>query len=180
MRSLPIYCVLAMIGATASAEAPQVPSDPPFIVLADNLDEPNGYGFCLDTAGRDLSDFAHTHSCKPVAQDASGNTIPNDTQFTYDPGTMRVESVAFPGVCMQVLMSNYLTAFGLLGCNDHPRQKFVLSSEDQTLRLHQDQTMCVSVAAETLEAGPWSRRDLALTPCNETEDQLKHWIFVAE
>ena len=33
------------------AAAPNVPTEPPYIVLSDNLDEPNGYGFCIDTYG---------------------------------------------------------------------------------------------------------------------------------
>lgn len=180
MRFFSLICLLVGLGTSVSADAPQVPSDVPFIVLADNLDEPNGYGFCLDTAGRGLSDFVQAHSCKPPAKDGAGNPTPNDTQFMYDADNMRVESVAYPGVCMQVLMSTYTTAFALLDCDDHPRQKFVLSSEDQTLRMGEDQTMCVSVTSETIEAGPWSRRDVALTACDETEDALKQWTFVAE
>lgn len=33
------------------AAEPNVPTEPPYIVLSDNLDEPNGYGFCIDTYG---------------------------------------------------------------------------------------------------------------------------------
>lgn len=180
MRSLLLNCILAGVGTSTWADAPQVPSDAPFFVLADNLDEPNGYGFCLDTAGRGLSDFMQAHSCKPAAKDAAGKPTPNDTQFTYDAESMRVESVAYPGVCMQILVSTYTTAFALLDCDDHPRQKFVFSSEDKTLRMDEDQSMCVGVTSETVEAGPWSRRDLALAPCEDTENALKQWTYVAE
>ncbi|MEM1079057.1 MAG: hypothetical protein AAGI09_11055 [Pseudomonadota bacterium] len=180
MRSFPLICALAVIGTFAFADAPQVPSDAPYIVLAKNLDEPNGYGFCLDTAGRGQTDLMQAHSCKPAAKDDAGNPVPNDTQFTYDAGSMRVEAVAFPGQCMQVLISPYTAVFGLLDCDDHPSQKFVLSPDDGTLRMNEDQTMCVSLGSETLEAGPWSRRDIALTPCDETEDELKQWTFVVE
>lgn len=180
MRSFTLICALAAIGTSVWAEAPHVPSDAPYIVLADNLDEPNGYGFCLDTAGRDLSDFAQAHTCKPAVKDDAGNPKPNDTQFRYDGDTMRVESVAYPGVCVQVLMSPYMTAFGLLDCDDHPRQKFVLSPDDQTLRMGEDPSQCVSVVSVTSAAGPWSSRQLALTPCDTTEDLLKQWTFVTE
>lgn len=93
---------------------------------------------------------------------------------------MRVESVAYPGVCMQVLISRYATAFTLLECSDHIRQKFVYSPEDKTLAMEEDRAMCVSVVSSTVEAGPWSRRELALTSCDETEDALKQWTYVAE
>lgn len=180
MKLTSVFCVLLCAVTSAMADAPRVPSDAPFIVLADNLDEPNGYGFCIDTAGRGLSDFAQSHSCKPASKDDAGNPTPNDTQFYYDAKNMRVESVAYPGVCMQILISRYTTAFALLECSDHIRQKFVYSPEDKTLAMEEDRAMCVSVVSSTVEAGPWSRRELALTSCDETEDALKQWTYVAE
>ena len=33
----------------AQAEAPQPTTPAPYIVLSDNLDEPDGFGFCFDT-----------------------------------------------------------------------------------------------------------------------------------
>ena len=180
MRSLALAFIVAGVSTLAWSDAPDVPSDTPFIVLADNLDEPNGYGFCLDTAGRGQSDFMQAHSCKPAVKDDAGNPTPNDTQFTYDSDNTRVESVAFPGYCMQVLMSTYTTVLALLDCDDHPRQKFAMSSEDNTLRMMEDPTLCVAVTSETIEAGPWSRRDVVLVSCDETEDALKQWVLIAD
>ena len=65
MRNLLILCASVAISASACAEAtssssptptstiatPNVPSDAPYIVLSANHDEPNGYGFCMDTYG---------------------------------------------------------------------------------------------------------------------------------
>jgi hypothetical protein len=39
-----VFCILLCATTSALASAPEVPSDAPYIVLADNLDEPNGYG----------------------------------------------------------------------------------------------------------------------------------------
>lgn len=176
MRSLPLICVLALSAASALAEAPEVPSNAPFLVLADNLDEPNGYGFCIDTAGRGQTDILQAHTCKPARQGRG----PHDTQFAYDAVAQRVESVAFPGQCMQVLRSPYTTVFGLLTCSDHSRQQFLLSEQDGTLRMAEDPSLCVGVTNQTVAAGPWSRRDLALTVCDDTDAAVKQWTFVAE
>ncbi|RVU85640.1 hypothetical protein EOL70_06720 [Leucothrix sargassi] len=164
----------------AFADAPKVPSDKPYFALADNLDEPNGYGFCLDTAGRGKTDLLQTHTCKPASKDKEGKPTPNDTQFWYDAENKRLESVAYPGMCMQVLMSPYANVFALLECGDQPRQKFVYSSENKMLKMDEDQTKCLSVVSETQKAGPWSSRALALTACEETEDSLKQWIYVSK
>ncbi len=180
MRFLPFACVFVGFVTSAVADAPNVPSDAPYIVLADNLDEPNGYGFCLDTAGRGKTDLMQTHSCKPAAEDDAGNAVIHDTQFSYDAQSQRVESVAFPGLCMQILSSTYTNVFALLDCDDHSRQRFTLVAEDGTLRLAEDPTQCISVTSQTLDAGPWSRRDLALTLCEETENALKKWTLVRE
>ena len=161
------------------ADAPKVPSDVPYFVLSDNHDEPNGYGFCLDTAGRGKTDLLQSHTCKPASKDKEGKPTPNDTQFWYDAENKRVESVAYPGMCMQVLISPYATVFGLLDCGDQPRQKFVYSADDKMLKMEEDQTKCISVVSETIKAGPWSSRALALTSCDETEDSLKQWTYVS-
>lgn len=75
MRNLFILCASFSITATACAQettsstpaattstitAPNVPSDAPYIVLAANHDEPNGYGFCMDTYGPGQTDLMQT------------------------------------------------------------------------------------------------------------------------
>ena len=168
----------------AFADAPKVPSNAPYFAVADNLDEPNGYGFCMDTAGRGLTDLLQAHTCKPVRvskdKDKEEKPTPSDTQFWYDAENKRLESVAFPGKCMQVLMSPYTTVFALLDCGDQPRQKFLYSTDDKMLKMEEDQTKCISVVSETVKAGPWSSRALALTECDKTEDALKQWIYVSK
>lgn len=179
MRSL-ITGALIMVGSVADAAAPQVPTEAPYIVLSDNLDEPNGYGFCIDTLGRGQSDLLQSHTCKPAREGNPRNAQDNDTRFTFDPETGQVVSYAFEGVCMQALIAGELTMFGLLECSDHPRQQFVYNSADQTLRLGKDQSLCVSVAPETAPAGPWVKRALMLENCDETNNLLKKWTIVAE
>ena len=56
---LVICTSMLLLGAAgiASADTPQVPTQAPYIVLSENHDEPNGYGFCIDTYGAGQSDL---------------------------------------------------------------------------------------------------------------------------
>lgn len=124
-----------------SAEEPNVPTQPPYIVLEENLDEPNGYGFCLDTLGPGKSELMHAHSCKPQTPgDTPKNNSSHDVRFEYDSANKKIRSYAFEGQCMQVLISSKKSEFALLDCSDHPHQKFVYEQTDKTLRLEVDQS----------------------------------------
>ncbi|WP_336469994.1 hypothetical protein [Candidatus Halocynthiibacter alkanivorans] len=104
----------------------------------------------------------------------------NDTRFMYNPETGQIASYVFDGICMQALIAQERTEFALLECSDHPRQKFVYDSADQTLRLDEDQTRCITVESETARAGPWVKRQLPLETCDEVDASLKQWTVVAE
>jgi len=121
-----------------------------------------------------------THSCKPAKADEPRNYSGNDTRFEYSEETQQVLSYAFEGYCMQALIASEITAFALLTCSDHPRQKFVYSAEDGSLRLSEDQSRCVTVSSETVPAGPWVKRPLQLETCEDIEASLKQWTVVTE
>ena len=180
MRTIAIVSVLVGLGGVAHADAPQVPTAAPYIVLSANLDEPNGYGFCIDTYGAGQSDLMQTHSCKPAKEGEPRDYKGNDTRFTYDAESGQVASYAFQGVCMQALIASEVTVFALLECSDHPRQKFVYDDSDRSLRLDEDRDRCISVASETVPAGPWVKRPLTLQNCEETDASLRQWTVVAE
>ena len=196
MRKFLILCASVSITATACAQeatppssatstptsaiiAPNVPSDAPYIVLSANHDEPNGYGFCLDTYGAGQSDLMQTHTCKPAKADQPRDYSGNDTRFEYRQDTQQVRSYPFEGYCMHALIASELTVFALLECSDHPRQKFVYSADDKTLRLAEDQSRCVTVSAETVPAGPWVKRPLSLETCDDIDASLKQWTVAA-
>ena len=118
MRNLLILCASVAISASACAEAtsssspttaitpassstiatPNVPSDAPYIVLSANHDEPNSYGFCMDTYGPGQTDLMQTHSCKPAKADAARDYAGHDTRFEYNPETQQVMSYPFEGL----------------------------------------------------------------------------------
>lgn len=180
MRSIIALGTLVIISNVAYADAPEVPTAAPYIVLSDNLDEPNGYGFCLDTYGPGKSDLMHTHSCKPQEEGQPRDYAGNDTRFNYNSNTGQIASYAFNGVCMQALIASDVTVFALLECSDHPRQKFIYDDTDQTLRLAGEKEHCISVASETVPAGPWVKRPLMLQKCEEVDASLKQWNVILE
>ena len=166
---------VALVGSPALADAPNVPTPPPYIVLADNIDEPNGYGFCLDTKGRGQGELMHSHSCKP---DRGENSY--DVRFRFDTATGQIQSNTYAGQCVQVLRSGRSSEFALLPCSEAPGQKFTTGDGDGTIRLASDAESCMIVAPNTRPAGPWVARDLQLASCAETEDIRKRWTIVAE
>lgn len=173
-----ISVFILFVGSTLAVE-PTIPTEAPYIALSDNMDEPNGYGFCIDTYGPGKSELMQTHTCKPkTAKDAPRNDPGHDVRFEYDPITKRISSYAFEGVCMQVLIAKGKSEFALLDCSDHPHQKFVYKTADKTLRLDSDQHYCVAVDPELEEAGPWVKRGLNLVECSKTESTLKQWTIV--
>ena len=192
MRNILILCATAAITASACAQAastpsptseivtPNAPSEAPYIVLSANHDEPNGYGFCMDTYGPGQTDLMQTHSCKPAKEGAARDYAGHDTRFEYNPETQQVISYPFQGYCMQALIASDVTVFALLECSDHPRQKFAYKAEDETLRLAEDQSRCVTVASETVPAGPWVKRPLQLESCSDVDASLKQWTIAAQ
>ena len=175
--SLLLVLVFFIYHVSAATE-PNVPTEAPYIVLNDNLDEPNQYGFCLDTYGPGQSDLMQTHSCKPKTDEGTPRNDPgHDVRFEYNPETKKISSYAFEGQCMQVLIAIGKSEFALLDCSDHPHQNFVYNEADKTIRLEEDHDQCVVVDAETQKAGPWVKRPLKLAECSETELGLKQWII---
>ena len=80
--------------SAARAEAPLLQSGTPVIYLAENLDEKEQLGWCIDTRGRGFAETLHAHSCKPAGRTAK------DTQFSYDAESGQIRSVAFEEKCM--------------------------------------------------------------------------------
>lgn len=174
------FATSACAQSTSETTVLNVPSDPPYIVLSANLDEPNGYGFCMDTYGPGQSDLMQTHSCKPAKEGVERSYAGHDTRFEYNADTQQIMSYPFEGYCMQALVATGLSVFALLECSDHPRQKFVYSADDESIRLAEDQSRCVTVAAETVPAGPWVKRPLNLETCDDVESSLKRWTVATK
>ncbi len=165
--------IIACCGASAAfAEAPVLQSGTPVIYLADNLDEKDKLGWCIDTEGRGFAETLQSHSCKPASRGVT------DTQFSYDDASGQIRSVPFEGKCMTLSdPDNAEWPFGLLDCiSDAPAQKFVYDAASKEIRIGSDPSKCVVVAPTSIAAGPFMSRDLIYADCGSVEEKFKQWI----
>lgn len=158
-----------LLGNLASAEAVQVKTPAPVIHLADNLDEADGLGWCIDTVGRGFADTLHTHSCKPQG---------GDVQFSFDPASGAIRSVAFEGKCMQVGAVGAATDFALVDCDSaRSEQQFTFDSASGDLRPKDTPQSCVVVGESSQSAGPFMSRSLNLEACEAVAENRRRWVI---
>ncbi|MEP1201135.1 ricin-type beta-trefoil lectin domain protein [Tateyamaria sp.] len=159
----------AVISAPALAEPPKLRTAAPVIYLADNLDEKDGLGWCIDTRGRGFAERLQAHSCKP-----SGG----DVRFSFDARTGRIQSVEYSDYCMAYQPNNRST-FALVTCDAAAtEQQFAYDLDSQTIRTAEDESNCVSVGPNSRSAGPYMSRELVLTDCVTTREELKEWVVL--
>lgn len=162
--------VILMCGHQASADMVQVKTPAPVIHLADNLDEADGLGWCIDTVGRGFADTLHAHSCKPQG---------GDVQFAFEVASGAIRSAAYEGKCMQVSGTGAKTVFSLLDCDATvSAQIFTFDNESGTIRPQDAPHTCVTAGAESRSAGPFMSRDLILAPCDAVAESLRRWVIV--
>jgi len=165
--------LLLVIGLTISvpghADSPTIKTPSPVIYLADNLDEKDNLGWCIDTIGRGFAERLHAHSCKPRG---------GDVQFSYDLQTKLIKSVAFPDYCM-VNRPDSQSTFGLETCDPNmPEQLFTYEVSKQEIRPANNSELCVVTGPQSRSAGPFMSRALVLADCAKTDDAFKQWIIV--
>ena len=162
-----IFLPLALTSA-AQAGPPDLKTPAPVIYLADNLDEQDGLGWCIDTRGRGFSDRLHTHSCKPRG---------GDVQFRYDEAARRIASATFSGKCAALLAPAAAgVTLGLLDCAKNATgQVFDYDAAAMEFRPGADRSLCLVAGAASRSAGPYMSRGLALAPCASTDAKFKQW-----
>lgn len=158
---------------TVNAHPPVIQSATPVIYLADNLNEKDNLGWCIDTKGRGFSEKLHAHSCKPD----KGKAL--DTQFSFDQQTGQLRSVAYQGKCAALNDPEHKsTPFALLDCDTNSvAQKFSYQPETMQIQIFSDQAKCVVVGAASKSAGPFMSRDLLLKNCNAVDKKYKQWLI---
>lgn len=173
MNIRPLLSLLLLVAAWAIAAPPELQTPEPVIYLADNIDEQEALGWCIDTLGRGWSEQLHTHSCKPDG---------GDVQFAYDSEARRIVSVEFPGKCATLNESaDAEVAFDLLDCAaTSATQSFNYDAEALEFTLESDRDLCLAAGAESRTAGPYMARDLELAPCASTAAELRQWIVKGE
>jgi len=165
--------LLLLVTVSAIAAPPELQTPEPVIYLADNIDEQEQLGWCIDTLGRGWSEQLQTHSCKPQG---------GDVQFAYDSEARRIMSVEFPGKCATFNESASAgVSFDLLDCSATSAvQSFIYDAETLEFTPEFDRSLCLAAGTESRTAGPFMARDLVLAPCASTDGALKQWIVKGE
>jgi len=160
--------LLLLIPVAAHAAPPDLQTPAPVIYLADNLDEKDKLGWCIDTVGRGFGERLHTHSCKPRG---------GDVQFLYDKAARRIASATFSGKCATLAAPAAAGgSLGLVDCaKDSAEQVFDYDAAAMEFRPGGDPTLCLVAGAASRSAGPYMSRGLELAPCGSTDAKLKQW-----
>jgi len=167
----------AVLSSNVMAEAPELKATAPIIYLADNLDEADKLGWCIDTVGRNFNDKLHSHSCKPYSGDDT-NPNANDIKFTYNAETGQIASHTFENKCMDLNdAENESVPFGLVDCSDSESQKFVYVADNGQIQLASDTSKCVAVATESTSAGPFMSRSMVVKECESTDTLHTTWLI---
>jgi len=158
-----------LVTLPANAATPDLQTPAPVIYLADNIDEKDELGWCIDTLGRGWSEQLQTHSCKPQG---------GDVQFSFNKETRQIMSVEFPGKCATLHEAAAAgVSFDLLDCSsESAAQLFIYNAETLEFMPEGDRSLCIAAGAESRSAGPFMSRDLELAPCASTDAILKQWV----
>ncbi|MCP9235235.1 RICIN domain-containing protein [Lewinella sp. JB7] len=162
-------------GQTAEADiveanAPDIQSPEPIIYLADNLDEQDRLGYCIDTGGRGFGDSLHVHSCKPTGE---------DVLFYYDEETQQIRSATYPGFSAATVGGPSIGMKISLVESDpaSSEQKFIYDKASGEFRPRDNTELCLAAGSESDDAGPYMSRTLTLQPSESTDKKLKTWII---
>ncbi len=153
-------------------QAPVILSQTPVIHLADNLDEKDRLGWCIDTRGRGFSEQLHAHSCKPVG---------DDVRFRYNAATGQIQSAAYSNKCAAIVAAgNAAIPFGLVDCDSRSvAQQFDYLQVTKEIRPRNLPEHCITVSDVSRAAGPFSSRDLKLELCSISQPRHRQWIMFA-
>ena len=161
-----VFLLMLCSPMAAYSAPPDLQTPAPVIYLADNLDEQDNLGFCIDTVGRGFSERLHAHSCKPRG---------GDVQFDYD--RKRIVSATYAGKCATLQAPAAAgVSLGLLDCSEASAgQIFDYDVDAMEFRPGADRDLCLVVGAESRTAGPFMSRSLELAPCASTDATRKQW-----
>ena len=158
---------------TTIINAPIILTPAPLIHLADNLDEQDQLGWCIDTRGNGFNENIHLHSCK-----ASGG----DVQFIYNEETLQICSAEFVGFCIEMSGGSFEGSSLILveSNSDTPDQRFVYNEDNGEFNAEEDTNLCLAAGETSTAAGIYMSRSLTLELSSEIEESLKKWVIVAE
>jgi len=153
-----------------NSNTPNIQSPNPIIHLADNLDEQDKLGYCIDTDGKDFSDSLQVHSCKPQG---------DDVLFYYDEETQQISSATYSGFSAAMIGGPKIGMTISLVKSDpeSSEQKFIYNKESGEFRPKENTELCLAAGSESDAAGPYMSRTLSLQPRESTDKKLKTWVI---
>ena len=156
---------------TTVVNPPIIQTPSPVIHLADNLDEQDQLGYCIDTRGNGFNQNLHAHSCK-----ASGG----DVQFTYNENTRQICSAEFTDFCVEMSGGPLVGMSLILVQSDTSSsdQKFIYNEDSGEFVPEDDPTLCLAVGETSAAAGIYMSRSLTLELSSETDVELKKWVIL--
>ena len=169
LLSTSMGCASSGLYQTSHLNAPLIQSPNPIIYLADNLDEQDRLGFCIDTDGKGFSDSLQVHSCKPNG---------DDVLFYYDEETQQICSATYPGFCAAMLGGPQAGMKISLVESDteSPDQKFAYDDDTGEIWPIENAALCLAAGSQSDDAGPYMSRTLSLQPRDQTDKSLKTWV----
>ena len=167
-----LIAALLVFPAIAHADAPALQNTGPIIYLADNLDEKDNLGYCIDTQDRGQTEQIQLHSCKPDTDSSPDK----DVLFLLDEETGRIEHAEFTGFCLTVNDAGAETALGLFSCTDSDAQKFTFDAGSGEIHPGGDTETCLVSSADSKTAGPFMSRPLLVAACADSAAELKTFI----
>ena len=140
------------------------------IHLADNLDEQDQLGYCIDTRGRGFNEELHAHSCKPRG---------GDVQFSYNKETLQICSVEFIGYCIEMTggASKGMSLRLVESNTSSSDQKFIYNEDSGEFMQRKPYTF-LAVGETSAAAGIYMSRSLTLELSSETDAKLKQWVII--
>ncbi|WP_158850512.1 hypothetical protein [Algibacter sp. L1A34] len=152
--------------------APIIQTPAPLIHLADNLDEQDELGWCIDTRGNGFAEDLHAHSCKPDG---------GDVQFYYNEETNQICSAEFVDFCVE-MTGGPIEGMTLRLVDSDPNsseQKFIYHDESGEFRPDGNNNLCLVAGATSAVAGIYMSRTLTLELISNTDVSLKKWVIVS-
>lgn len=168
--ALQLIALIAVFTVTtlSYAKEPDIKTPSPVIYLADNLDEKDNLGWCIDTLGRGFAERLQAHSCKPQG---------GDVQFSFNEKTGQLMSAEFDDFCM-ANRPNAETIFALETCDAaSAEQQFVYDPSSGEFSPTGSRDKCVVIGSSSASAGPFMSRELLLADCSTTDEVLKKWVI---
>ena len=151
---------------------PMIQTPAPLIHLADNLDEQDKLGWCIDTQGNGFAEDLHVHSCKPAG---------GDVQFYYKEETNQICSAEFVDFCVE-MTGGPMEGMTLRLVDSDPNsseQKFTYHDESGEFRPDGNNNLCLAAGAASAVAGIYMSRTLTLELISNTDESLKKWVIVS-